>query len=444
MRPLGAEDRAARSAFCSTCRGRNCASARSTDGAVSTRQGRSASRSTTTRRRATRRASTCRIRRSCGRCKPGHTVLIDDGKVRLHVVECDATPRRRDRRRRRHHLEPQGRQPARHRDPRLGDDAKDRADLDAGARRRRRLGRRLLRAAARGRRRGQEDRRAGARSCMSKIEKPQAIAQLDEIIEISDGSDGRARRPRRRNAAREGAGPAEAHHAVCAAPRQARRRRDADARIDDHLAGADPRRSLGRRDRRVRGRRRGHAVGRKRRRPISDRSRRDDEPHRRRGRARSDLSARIINAQRADPEATGADAIAIAARDVAETLDLKAIVAWTSSGSTALRIARERPWAADPRADAQSDRPRGRLALVWGVHAVVTKDAQDIDDMATRAGKFAIREGFADDRRPHHHRSPACRSARRARPIWCGSISSMRRRRCRRAYPPRRNSRRSS
>ena len=36
-----------------------------------------------------------------------------------------------------------------------------------------------------------------------------------------------------------------------------------------------------------------------------------------------------------------------------------------------------------------------RLTLVWGVHAVVTKDASDIDDMAFRACKFSVREGFA-------------------------------------------------
>ena len=65
--------------------------------------------------------------------------------------------------------------------------------------------------------------------------------------------DGGARRPRGRDAARKGAGPAKAHHAHVAAARQAGRRRDPDAGIDDHVAGADPRRSLGRRDRRVRG-----------------------------------------------------------------------------------------------------------------------------------------------------------------------------------------------
>ena len=59
--------------------------------------------------------------------------------------------------------------------------------------------------------------------------------------------------------------------------------------------------------------------------------------------ARGDLSPAIIAAQRAAPERTGADAIAEATRDVAETLESKVICAWTASGSTGLRIARERP-----------------------------------------------------------------------------------------------------
>ena len=106
--------------------------------------------------------------------------------------------------------------------------------------------------------------------------------------------------------------------------------------------------------------------------------------------------ASIINNQRAAPEATGADAIAVAARDVAETLDLKAIVAWTSSGATALRIARERPHSAVLALTPNRDTAR-RLCLAWGVHSVVTKDAHDIDDMARRACKFAHREGFAEE-----------------------------------------------
>ena len=104
----------------------------------------------------------------------------------------------------------------------------------------------------------------------------------------------------------------------------------------------------------------------------------------------------VINAQRAAPEATGADAIAVAARDVAETLDLKAVIAWTSSGSTALRIARERPQPPVLALTPNRNTAR-RLTLVWGVHPVVTKDASDLDDMAARACKFSNREGFSKE-----------------------------------------------
>ena len=105
----------------------------------------------------------------------------------------------------------------------------------------------------------------------------------------------------------------------------------------------------------------------------------------------------VITGQRsAMPDPTGADAIAVAARDVAETLDLKAICAWTSSGSTAFRIARERPEPPILALTPNRDTAR-RLALVWGVHAVVTKDASDLDDMARRAAKLSNREGFSKE-----------------------------------------------
>ena len=102
----------------------------------------------------------------------------------------------------------------------------------------------------------------------------------------------------------------------------------------------------------------------------------------------------IIANQRASAEATGADAIAMATRDVAETLDLKAIVAWTASGATGLRISRERP---EPPILALTPivNTARRLALAWGVHAIVTEDARDVDDMAARACQLAAAEGFA-------------------------------------------------
>ncbi len=102
----------------------------------------------------------------------------------------------------------------------------------------------------------------------------------------------------------------------------------------------------------------------------------------------------IIEAQRASPESTGADAIAEAARDVAETLNLKVICAWTSSGSTGLRIARERPRSSILALTPNEEVAR-RLAVVWGVHPIVTDDARDERDMAERACRHAYIEGFA-------------------------------------------------
>ena len=102
----------------------------------------------------------------------------------------------------------------------------------------------------------------------------------------------------------------------------------------------------------------------------------------------------VLNAQRCEPEATTADAIAAASRQIAETLDLGAIVCWTSSGATALRVARERP---KPLTIALTPNPATarRLALVWGVHCVVTEDAHDVDDMVDRACRNAFSDGFA-------------------------------------------------
>ena len=63
----------------------------------------------------------------------------------------------------------------------------------------------------------------------------------------------------------------------------------------------------------------------------------------------SDLSTVRCIVLHTEPEATGADAIAAAARQVADTLDLPAIVCWTSSGSTGMRVSRERPNLSDHR-----------------------------------------------------------------------------------------------
>jgi pyruvate kinase len=102
----------------------------------------------------------------------------------------------------------------------------------------------------------------------------------------------------------------------------------------------------------------------------------------------------IMKAQHAEPEATGADAIAAAARQIAETLELSAIICWTSSGSTGLRVARERP--SVPIVAISPNLATGRkLSVAWGIHCVVADDARDQDDMVERACRLAFKDGFA-------------------------------------------------
>ena len=106
------------------------------------------------------------------------------------------------------------------------------------------------------------------------------------------------------------------------------------------------------------------------------------------------LHRQIITAQRTEPEPTSADAISAAARQVAETLKLSAIVCYTGSGSTGLRVSRERPEVPIIALTPSASTAR-RLTLAWGLHTVLTEDAQDLDDMVKRACRIASVEGFA-------------------------------------------------
>jgi pyruvate kinase len=107
-----------------------------------------------------------------------------------------------------------------------------------------------------------------------------------------------------------------------------------------------------------------------------------------------DLWRAMIDASRPEPEHSAADAIAAAARQVGHTIGAKAIVAFTASGATALRVARERPDSPviglTPRLDTAQ-----RMAVVWGVHAVVVPDVHSMGEAVTRAAYVARTEGFA-------------------------------------------------
>ncbi len=109
----------------------------------------------------------------------------------------------------------------------------------------------------------------------------------------------------------------------------------------------------------------------------------------------SDLHFRsIIHAQRTEPEATVPDAIAAAARQIAETLNLPAICCYTASGATGIRVSRERPQTPIIALSPFQATAR-RLSIAWGVHCVVGDEAEDIEGMIDRACRVAIDEGFA-------------------------------------------------
>ncbi len=94
-------------------------------------------------------------------------------------------------------------------------------------------------------------------------------------------------------------------------------------------------------------------------------------------------------------EATSADALSEAAAQIARTIHARALVCFTLSGSTARRAARERinrpllvltPSPATAR----------RLGLVWGVHAILTRDVGSFEEMVAKAKRMALRARLAE------------------------------------------------
>ncbi len=94
------------------------------------------------------------------------------------------------------------------------------------------------------------------------------------------------------------------------------------------------------------------------------------------------------------PDPTTADALAEAAKQIAKTVSATAIICFTTSGSTARRIARERPSVPLLVLTPNRDTAR-RLGLLWGTHAVHTRDVESFEDMVGKAKRMALRTGIA-------------------------------------------------
>lgn len=103
---------------------------------------------------------------------------------------------------------------------------------------------------------------------------------------------------------------------------------------------------------------------------------------------------RIIDAQHPDPQATPNDAISAAAAQVAHTLSVAAIVTYTTSGSTALRVARERPEVPIITLTSKLDTARA-MSLAWGAHCVRTAELKRFSDMVDKACRIALQQEMA-------------------------------------------------
>jgi pyruvate kinase len=93
-------------------------------------------------------------------------------------------------------------------------------------------------------------------------------------------------------------------------------------------------------------------------------------------------------------ESTTADALAESAGSVANTVNVAAIVCYPRTGSTARRIARERGPVPLLVMTASKSVAR-RMGLVWGVHAVNTRDVTSFEEMVAKAKRMALRTRLA-------------------------------------------------
>lgn len=95
-----------------------------------------------------------------------------------------------------------------------------------------------------------------------------------------------------------------------------------------------------------------------------------------------------------DGETTDADAIASAATSIATVRNCSAIVTFTSTGSTTIRASRMR--AMVPILGlTPSDHVARKMALVWGVYSVQTRDVESFSEMVGKSVRMVQRKGFS-------------------------------------------------
>ena len=103
---------------------------------------------------------------------------------------------------------------------------------------------------------------------------------------------------------------------------------------------------------------------------------------------------KVIAASRTRSSTTVPEAITLAAREIAETTDIKAICCFTESGSTAVLVSREKAMVPIIALTPNVGTAR-RLALVWGLHTVVTSEVSRFKLAVVSAARAARRYEFA-------------------------------------------------
>ena len=106
---------------------------------------------------------------------------------------------------------------------------------------------------------------------------------------------------------------------------------------------------------------------------------------------------KILYATQTEHLPTGGDAIAAAASAIADTVKLGAIVCYTATGSTVLRVTRERPGIPVIGLTPVESTAR-RLSLVWGVQSILTGDPENLSHMVRKACRIAFEEGLVKAR----------------------------------------------
>ena len=104
----------------------------------------------------------------------------------------------------------------------------------------------------------------------------------------------------------------------------------------------------------------------------------------------------VIEASRRVERNSVADGIVVAAREIAETADIKAICCFTQSGTTALLVARERPQVPILALTPLTGTAR-RLCLSWGTNCVVTGTVDRFKAAVVSAARAARSEGYASE-----------------------------------------------